>query len=178
MKIPSVASVLRRELFSFVSLFWTTLIAFLYLCTLTFLLNYRFSFYILRGSGSFLQKLSLFSSLLLGFLTAFSSTDTVITIASALLVGVNIFLIFRTIDTLQNQNHIKLSIGGVTLIGFVATGCSSCGLTLLSLIGLGSAFSFLPFRGMEIHILSLVFLIFSAWYMLKKLRDSLYCEVK
>lgn len=168
MKIPSFGKVTKMELLSFWSIVWILFFSLIYLFALVFLLNYR----LILAEGT----LSLFLNLFLGLFTAFSPTDTAITLLSALLVGINLFLIGRTIAFMSSEKHVKFSIGGATILGLISTGCSSCGFSILSILGLGSLFSFLPFKGMELHLLSLGLLLFSAWYMLKKLRDSLYCK--
>lgn len=62
-------------------------------------------------------------------------------------------------------------------MGFVSTGCASCGFSVLSLLGLGTILSFLPFNGKSVYILSITTLMFSIIYILKKLSDSNSCRV-
>lgn len=175
-KIPSVLSVALRHLLSVRSIFWIGFTALLYLTVMLFLLNYRLVFDTISAHFPLQDKLIIIFSLFGGLFTAFSPIDAWISIVSALLVGINIVLLFQTMYAMEHTGKIKLSIGGATLIGIAVTGCSSCGFSLLSLIGLGTSFSFLPFHGLSIHILSVVLLFFSAWYLVKKLRDGLYCK--
>lgn len=175
-KEPSLLFVTRKEMFTFSSALFVLVFAFLYTLIPLFFLNLSLVINTLAGPFSFAYKLSLFWSLFLGVFTAFSPTDTVILLLNALLVGVNIVLIAKTIYYLEHSGKIKLSLGGAGLLGLITTGCSSCGFSLLSLVGLGGALSFLPFHGMEIHILALFALGFSGWYMLWQLRNGLYCK--
>lgn len=176
MKIPSVLLVTRKELLSLFSILWIVSIAFLYILITIFVLNYRLVATALVASFPFADKVAILLSLLEGLFTAFSPGDTIIMLLSAVLVGVNILLIGKTIYLLEHAGKLRLSIGGATLIGLISAGCSSCGFSLLSILGLSTSLSFLPFHGMGLHVLSAVFLLFSSWYMLKKLRDSLYCK--
>lgn len=176
MKIPSVLSVTRKELLSLWSFFWIFLIGAFYILLTLFLLNYRLVITTISSSFPMQDKMGIFFSLLLGLFTAFSPLDSTIVILSALLVGVNMFLVIRTIYTIEQNGKLRLSIGGATLLGLVSAGCSSCGFSILSILGLSASLSFVPFHGLSLHILSLGFLLFSSWYMLKKLRDSVYCK--
>lgn len=175
-KVPSLFFVGKKELLSFSSLLWIVCIAILYLFFLLILLNYRLSFATLSSPIALTNKLIFFASLFLGLFTAFSWQDTTITVLSAFLVGTNVVLIAKSLYLLERTGKMKVSIGGATLIGLISTGCSSCGFSLLSILGISTSLSFLPFHGMELHLLSLFFLIFSSWYMLKKLRDGGYCK--
>lgn len=174
-KTPSVLFVTRQELLSFFSIVWVLLVGSIYIFVTIFLLNYRFVSATLTNASPVSEKLTVFFSLLGGLFTAFSLQDSLITLLSAVFVGINVVLIAKTVYALEHNGKIKLSIGGATLLGLISTGCSSCGFSLLSIVGLSTSLSFLPFHGMELHVLSLGLLIFSAYYMLKKLRDSLYC---
>ena len=168
----------RNELLNGFALFWIALLSFLYILTLVIALNYRVSSATFLSSAPLNDKLILFFSLLGGIFTALSPLDTAITLLSALLVGINIFLMAKTLSLLHKDGKVKLSVGSATLVSLISTGCSSCGFSILSLLGLGTSLSFLPFKGMEIHMLSVVFLAFSAWYMLKKIRDNVYCKIR
>ena len=90
--------------------------------------------------------------------------------------GLNIALILKTFGRLRNQK-VRVSVGGGTIFALVATGCTSCGLSIISLFGLSAAtFSFLPFMGLEFKLISIVLLLFSFIYTVRKL--DFVCEVK
>lgn len=176
MKIPSVLSITRKELLSFKSLFFVILLSASYLFLTILLLNDRLILATLTQPYPFIDKANIFLSLLGGLFTAFSPLDTIILFLNAFFVAVNILLMIRTLTVLRNQGSIRLSVGGATIIGFISAGCSSCGFSVLSILGLSTSFSFLPFHGLELHLAALAFLAFSAFYMLKKLRDGIYCK--
>jgi hypothetical protein len=83
---------------------------------------------------------------------------------------------FSSIRRIKQQGNITLSVGGASIIGLAAAGCSTCGISLFALFGLSTAVSSLPFRGLELHILALVLLLVSLWYMIKKLNEEIYCK--
>jgi len=150
----------------------------LYILLTVFLSNGRFVGDTLLGSFPLFYKSQVLFFLSLGIFTAFSPVDTIITLLSGLFVGINLTLLIKTLYLLEHQGKIGFSVGGATIIGLVSSGCASCGLSVLSLLGLSASLSFLPFHGLEIHLLSLVLLIISSWYMIKKLRDGVYCKIK
>lgn len=170
-------SVARKEILSSSSLLWILSLGFLYVVFTLFLLNYRLVFATLVNSSSFIAKTMLLLTLLGGVLTAFTPLDSAIFLLNALLVGTNLLLIVKTLYYLGHQGKVQVTIGGATLLGLISTGCSSCGFSVLSILGLSTSLSFLPFHGLELHMLSLLFLSFSAFYMLKKLRESIYCKI-
>lgn len=174
--IPSLSFTLKKELFTPRSLSFVGLLAFLYILFSLFILNNQLIVDTFISSTPLVYKIVLFTTLFQGLFTAFSPSDTVIMLVSSIFVGVNLVLTAKTIYLLEHQGKIRLSVGGATLISLITTGCSSCGFSLLSILGLGTSLSFLPFRGMELHVLALAMLIFSSWYMVKKLRDGKYCK--
>lgn len=177
-KIPSLLSVAKKELVSFLSLLIIFLISIVYILFSLFTLNHQLITQTVISSAPIGYKLLLFSILLQGLFTAFSPSDTTIMIVSSIFVGINLLLVGKTLQLLENQGKVRLSVGGATLVSLITTGCSSCGFSLLSILGLGTSFSFLPFHGMELHIASVLLLVFSAWYMVKKLRDGVYCKIR
>lgn len=173
-KTPSLFSLIRRELFSFWSLFWIFCISLAYITSLLFLLNYRFVVSLL--SYPLTIKLAAFLSLFTGLFTAFSPLDTILTLTNALFFGINVVLFIKTLALMRQSGKLQLTVGGATLVGIISTGCTSCGFSLLSLFGLTSV-SFLPFRGPQLHIIALLLLGASSWYMLTRLQKALSCRI-
>ena len=175
-KIPSLWFVIQKELFTFWSLLWTSLTAVVYISLTIFLLNSRLVVATIQQPFPLQDKVTIIFSLFAGIFTAFSPLDSMFVIVGAVLVGLNVVLIAKTIYQLEHAGRVRLSVGGATIVSLIAVGCSSCGFSILSLIGLGTSFSFLPFHGIGLHLLAIGLLTFSLWYMLKKLRDSVYCK--
>lgn len=152
-------------------------VSFLYLCIGLLTPNYRLLYDTLLGTFSLHYKLVLFFSLVAGLFTALSPIDTFLLLATSLLVGINMVLLVKAVRLLGMYGKLHLSVGTATVVGLVATGCTSCGFSLLAVLGLGASLSFLPFKGMEIHILSVLFLFGSAIYMLLKLVRTISCRI-
>ncbi|MDF1498638.1 MAG: hypothetical protein P1P85_04800 [Patescibacteria group bacterium] len=84
-------------------------------------------------------------------------------------------LIFRKDMAVKSISKDKLTSFAGTSANIVASGCPSCGVPLLGLIGLPLGLSYLPFKGLELKIISAVFLLISISYISKNIRKSLKC---
>lgn len=166
-----------RSIFTLRSLIIIFSLGFLYVAIAALLINFRLVTETMSGSFPVQYKLSLLLQLILGIFTAFGWLDGIFLILNGLFIGLNIVLITHTIKTLEGMGKVKLSVGGATLIGLVTTGCGACGLTLLSLLGVSTSVTTLPFQGLGMHILSLAVLIFSSWYMIRKLLAAQVCKL-
>jgi len=179
MALPSFWQTVRNELFSFKSFFWILLSSFIYFAFSTLILNYRLVFQTLTGDYSLIYKLTLISNLLAGAWTAFSNIDFLLVIITSILVGLNVLLVTKTITKLKSQrSKLSLSVGGSTILGIVVTGCSSCGFSVLSLLGLSASLSFIPFGGMGLHLLAIFLLLTSSTYALRTLHYKIVCKIK
>jgi hypothetical protein len=63
-----------------------------------------------------------------------------------------------------------------TVTGILAAGCPSCGAPILGLIGLPLGLFSLPFRGIELKVLSIGFLLLSIYLISKNIKKNLACE--
>jgi len=59
--------------------------------------------------------------------------------------------------------------------GLFSAGCPTCGSVLFALFGMPLALFYLPFKGMELKVLSVVFLLFSNYFLA---RSFVECKVK
>lgn len=175
--MPSFFSTVRRELLSLPLLLGTLGFALLYLGISVSLLNMQLLFSVAQTTQSLVDFFSVFISLFAGLWTSLSLSDFILTISTSLFVGMNIILLIRTIYLLEHRGKVRLSVGGATIISLVATGCTSCGLSLLSVLGLSASLSFLPFHGAELHVGALILLFLSSIYMLRQLHNGVYCKL-
>lgn len=175
---PSFWQTIRKELFSFKSLFFITIASFVYFAVSTLILNYRLLLITFSQNSPLSYKFSLIYSLLTGALTAFSTADQILLLVTALLVGANLLLIIKTLTKLEQQKKkINLSVGGSAILGVVVAGCSSCGFSVISLLGLSASLSFIPFGGMTLHLVAIILLIASAIYSLRTLHFEIFCKL-
>jgi len=92
-----------------------------------------------------------------------SKIDLILLSMSGFLFGLNLTIVLRKLNFLRKQGGLKLTLGA-GIVSIVATGCASCGLSVVSLIGLGSVVGLLPFRGTELYFLGIIILVVSLFY--------------
>lgn len=179
MKSPAFSKTIRLELFSLPTIACTILFATLYLFAIDLLLNIRLLTTAFANHFPFSATVSLFFSLFLGSFTSMNAEPITLffIILNALLVGLNILLLGKAVIWLRNQRKVHVSLGGATLFALVTAGCASCGLSLLSVLGLSATLAFLPFHGAELRVIACVFLLVSAFYMLRQLHEAKYCRI-
>lgn len=179
MALPSFWQTVKKEIISFKSFVSILLISLLYFALSTLILNHRLVFQTFVGDYPLIYKATLTVNLLEGALTAFSKTDFVLLIATSVLVGINILFIAKTIIKLESQKmKLSFSVGGSAVLGIVVAGCSSCGFSVLSLLGLSASLSFVPFGGMGLHLLAISLLLISLIYSLRTLHYKIVCKIK
>ena len=166
-----------NKIFTTFSVIFVVVVDLLYICLAAYLINYQLVLNTLSGTFPWSYKTSLLYQLATGIFTALGPVDSTFLVANGLLVGLNLLLIIKTVRTLEGMGKVKLSVGGATLIGIVAAGCGACGFTIFSLLGVSASLSFLPFHGLEIHVLSFAVLLFSAFYMMRKLLQAQICSL-
>ena len=174
----SMKKIIRHELFTPKSITIIGAIAFFYIIISIYVLNFRFLWQIYRGDFPLSFKAFLLLNLLSGLWTSFSTFDIFLLVITAFLVGLNFYLAGKSLRRLENNGKVNFSIGGAAMVGFVSTGCMSCGFSLLSILGLSASVSFLPFHGLELHVLAIILLCISSVYMIKELHKAKYCKVQ
>lgn len=176
--LPSFLALVKHELFSKKSLLIYIIIGVVYAVFSVSILNYRLVLNTFVGNFPFVYKATIFLTIIEGAWTGLSHLDFFLLLLNSLLVGVNIFLLIRTIYSIGHAGkRVRFTIGGATIISLITTGCTSCGLSLLSILGLSASLSFFPYHGLELHIGAILLLIISAVYMLKQLWNAKYCSV-
>ncbi len=173
--IPFLTRILFREinqrLFILKSIFW----GFLYLNLALLSTNYTNVFSILGSDYSLGSQISILWTLFWGSFATITPIDVVLLLSASLLFGTNLTLVFRKIKFLARQGSLKLTFGA-GLITLVATGCASCGLSFISLFGLGGVVAILPFGGIELYVVSIIMLLLLLFYNLHSY--ALACKLK
>lgn len=147
----------------------------LYLNLALFSTNYKNVLSILGTDYSFPSKISILWTLFWGAFSTITPLDVVLLCAASLLFGMNLALVLRKIKFLARQGSLRLTFGA-GLITLVATGCASCGLSFISLFGLGGIISILPFGGVELYFISILLLTFLLFYNLDSYTKA--CKLK
>jgi hypothetical protein len=142
------------------------------------LLNSRLVLTTTLDDSPLFYKLWLFFELITGASSALSPLDLVLLLLTAVLVGINLLMIIKIFKHLKkNSGGLSLTIGGSAILGILVAGCSSCGFSVLSLVGLSGALSFIPFEGLGLHMLAITLLILSLFYSLKTLNLKSGCKL-
>ena len=99
--------------------------------------------------------------------TWYSATSMILlSILGGIVLAMTLFLIRR-----QIKFNAASGTGGL-LIGIIAPSCSACAIGLLGLLGVGGAIAALPFEGLEINVLALILLLWSMFYLAKKIETK------
>ena len=175
--MPSIKRTIQKEFLSVKAITGILFFSIIYFCLSILLLNYKLLAQLFTIDYSFFYSLKILFYLLLGSWTSMSAINFFLLVANALLVGINLLLSIKTIHYLQHAGKVKVSLGGATLLGLATTGCTSCGFSLVSILGLSATFSSLPFHGIEIHIIALILLTISCLYMIFQLHQTKYCKM-
>lgn len=155
------------------------IITFLYFAFSVLVLNYRFLEASFLGNNPLSYKLKVIYVLLQGSYSAFSTLDFSLLILTSVLVGVNLVLVIKIIKELsEDRGKLTFVVGGSGLIGVAVAGCTSCGFSLLSIIGLGGALSFIPFGGLGLHTFIIALLLISLVYSLRTYHYKIACNIR
>jgi hypothetical protein len=117
-------------------------------------------------------KFDILFSLLGSFNTNFTTMTRMMTLAVAILTGVNIAVLVFYLRKRASLERLMGASSLGTLVGLLGVGCASCGSVILSSVfGVGAAAGFIglfPLKGVEFGLLG-VALLFSTYTLLKKL---------
>lgn len=118
---------------------------------------------ILSAPYSFFIKVKLLGIVLFeGTFTSMGYVDILFLIAISVLFGLNVSLVMSKLAAIKKGGRMSV-VFGTGFISIISAGCASCGLSAASLLGLGGAFAFLPFHGVEFYVLSLFILLASLY---------------
>lgn len=146
--------------------------------------NFSFVMSYLTSSGSVWQKFQFIWSFYGSIQTNHTFYSATIAILIAALSGINIALLAyytRRVKTAA-KGFKRLHAGSYTglIIGFLGVGCVACGsvilTAILATIGAGGLLLALPFKGAELGMIALGILIWSNYFLAKKINDPLVCR--
>ncbi|HYM65250.1 MAG TPA: hypothetical protein VES68_02090 [Candidatus Sulfotelmatobacter sp.] len=179
MALPTLRKTFKKEILNPNSLLIIFIFSFIYYCLSVLLINFRLIQSFVFGNNLIFYKLVILKELILGAYSALGQRDFILLIISSLLVGANLLILFKTLKSLKAYGgKLSLTVGGTTVLGILVAGSCSCGFSLLSVLGIAGALSFLPFGGLEIHLFVIALLGFSFWYSLKNYHEKIVCKIK
>lgn len=153
------------------------MIAALYVVVTVYLMNAGLVMDAMFGTHSAGYRQSILIALLTGMWTAMSAPSLFLLVVVAMLTGLNLMFVLERLRTVRSSGKMHLAVGGSSLLGIVGSGCASCGLPILAFLGLGGAAASLPFRGMELSILTVALLSVSLYILVKGRERQAVCAV-
>lgn len=137
--------------------------AFVFFLTASILANIKNVASVLQAPYALFIKAKLLSIILFeGTLTSMGIVDGLFLLTIAILFGLNLALVVSKLSAIKKGGRLSV-VFGTGVFSVISAGCASCGLSAASLLGLGGAFAFLPFHGIEFYVLSLIILLISLW---------------
>lgn len=134
------------------------------------------------SSISLPAKFKIIFSLLGGIGTNFSIISAFYTISISILFGIVISMLLYSYRKKQAQvggNLLTMGFGAISS-GVLGVGCAACGsfvlTSFLSFVGAGGALAFLPLKGGEFGILSIILLLALVFVISKKNFEPMVCE--
>lgn len=155
----------------------TVIIAALYVIATIYLMNAGLVKDTIFGSYSLSYKWNLLVALLAGMWTAMSKLSLMLLVIVAVLTGANLTLVVQRVRAIRASGKMSVVVGGSSLLGIVGSGCASCGLPILALLGLSGAIFYLPFQGLELSVLAVILLSFSLYTLMGQRAKQAVCDV-
>lgn len=121
---------------------------------------------------------SLLTSLFIGGFQSLPKHSIITLIIISILTGMAIALIAFKVNTKRKfaVKGKKRAIAGV-VFGLLAPACVPCGIGLGSLIGLGGAIAYLPFKGIELGVLAIALLVYSVHTISYSMSECKECRI-
>ena len=101
----------------------------------------------------------------------------IILITISILLGITITMMtFKIHSNGRVKGNISKTGTFGAVLGIAAPVCIPCGIGILSVLGLGSVLTFLPFQGTEIGILSIILLLFAIISLGSSINECSHCQ--
>ncbi|MEK6929029.1 MAG: hypothetical protein AABW65_03715 [Nanoarchaeota archaeon] len=124
--------------------------------------------------SDFLSSISFLFSLIFGFHKTSLPSSILTLVIISLLGGILVSLIIYKFNFVRESSQSKGVLSSIAIfLAFLVPGCAACGIGIAALLGLGSFFIYLPFKGIEISVIAIALLLFS---IIKTSQDSFTCK--
>ena len=109
----------------------------------------------------------------------YANTTLALIVLIAVLFGMNIAaLVYKIKESAKIQTSTATSTTIGSFLAILVAGCSVCGVTIASFLGLTALVSLLPYHGLELKLLSVVLLLYSTHSLLKPTQCTLHKKQK
>lgn len=174
MASPSTLLVFARQTLTSRFILFSGLFSALFLSLSMILINILNFISIGSAPYELLVKVRIMTLLFFGSFQSVSGLDLLLLLAVSMLFGLNLGIVIKKYRFMRSQGNLQLTIG-TGLISLGAAGCASCGLSVMSLVGLGAALTILPFGGLELYAVAIAILFASLLYNLNSLYQA--CKI-
>lgn len=109
----------------------------------------------------------------------FTGFSLLLTLTTSILFGIYLALFFFRREIIKNESSAKTTVlgAGGTVANIIASGCPTCGAPFLAFFGAPLGLLALPFRGLEIKILSIFLLGLSIYLLAQSIEKKLSCKI-
>jgi hypothetical protein len=152
------------------------LVALLYVVASVYAVNRTIILTTITGAFPLSYKINLLANLFINSWAMYQPIEAVLLACIAVLMGLNVALMAKLFGSLRGKSGLRMSFGGSTFFAIVSAGCPTCGVSVLSLVGVSSPL--LPFQGIPLQLFSLVLLSGSIAYTLFKLTKPAACTLQ
>jgi len=131
-------------------------------------------------SFSVAKRAALFVMIFFDFTSTFTSVTLILTILGSLIGGINISLAYTYIK-IRGEMILKSGLysGFGLVLAFLGIGCAACGTAVLSVLlgffGFSAMLNVLPYQGLEIGYIGLIFLCIATYLLAKKVTAPNVC---
>ncbi|EKD91468.1 MAG: hypothetical protein ACD_30C00005G0036 [uncultured bacterium] len=143
-----------------------------YILLNVYISNYQVINQAFLGDFTFEYRSALMFSLIQGLTTALSATSLIFLMIISVLTGLNSAMLIKKVN---KGGGVHLMFGG-SMLGTLGSGCVSCGLPLLGVLGMSGSIAYLPFKGLEFSVLSAGLLLISFYLLLRNSKKE--CVIK
>ncbi|MBP6882390.1 MAG: hypothetical protein KBC15_02415 [Candidatus Levybacteria bacterium] len=147
-----------------------------YLIMQVFVLNNSLVINTLTHKFPITYKFSVLSQLIIGYFQMFNLGHIILLLVTALLIGLNISLIFLVGKKIAISGKTKLSMGGTGLLSLASVGCPSCSLSVFALFGSGGGFLGLLFSSIWMQGFVVLALLISIYLSLRSYNNK-SCDI-
>lgn len=155
----------------------TATIAIIYILLVTYLMNWSLFQDTLIGDYSLIYKWRILIGLLQGLTTSITTFTQILLILTALLTGINFTLVYLRLKALRSGGKLHLMVGGSSILAIVGSGCATCGLPILALLGLSGSLIYLPWHGLELSIVAVLLLLITLYFILISYPTEQVCKL-
>lgn len=169
----SIGNVLKHPAYAILAIVTASLM----IVVSTYMLNLPLIASTITASWTWTAKVALLLNLLGGAITNNTVPALALLLLTSLLAGINMTLAVyhwrkQRTATLAQNSATTAGIG----TGVLAAGCSSCGISILAMLGLAGTIALLPLKGLEISILSIVILLITMLWLAKTIEQQ-HCSL-